>query len=84
MITETLINTLLQPIIVLLANMETLSINIPRGVENGIVSLTSGLAYIFPMKSIIPIIGIRLGIQMFHISWSLILRIKSFIPTMGN
>ena len=46
-------------------------------------SLSSGIGYVFPIAGLTPIFTISLAIYTFRIVWSIILRVKSFIPTMG-
>lgn len=57
---------------------------IPDDVFSGLQYIFNGIAYFLPIKSLLPIIFIDVSISVFHIVWSIILRIKSFIPTMGS
>lgn len=83
MITEFILNLLCFIPNKLLDGLGSLSISIPDDVFNGFNSIFSNLGYIFPIKGLLVIISISISIKVFQIVWALILRIKSFIPTMG-
>ena len=55
---------------------------IPEGIFNWWQDMFSNLTYIFPIYALIPIITTSLGIKFFQIFWVLVIRGKSFIPTM--
>jgi hypothetical protein len=56
---------------------------IPENVFDGLKYIFDGIAYFIPIKALLPILFIDISISVFQIVWALILRIKSFIPTMG-
>ena len=60
------------------------NIEIPADTFNEIEVVISNVAYIVPVKGLLLIISISLVLDNFTIIWSLILRIKSFIPSMGR
>lgn len=84
MITEFILNLLCFIPNTLLNNMSSLSISIPDNVFDGFNSILGSLGYIFPVKGLLIILGMSFSIKAFQIIWSLIIRIKSFIPTMGS
>lgn len=56
-------------------------------VGSGMSYLNSILAYIgyfIPISELIPLMVIELAVIGFKIVWAIVLRVKSFIPTMGN
>lgn len=69
---------------VILGWLPNFSFEIPDGMFEGIQYLTYGLGYILPMKGLLPILIISLGVTTFQITVAIIVRIKSFIPTMGS
>ncbi len=83
MITESILNILCFIPINLLNSMEGISISIPDNVFNGLNSILGCLGFIFPIKGLLLIFTISFAIKSFQVIWALIIRIKSFIPTMG-
>lgn len=47
-------------------------------------SLFDFVGYILPLPTVVSILTISLLISAGHIIWALVIRIKSFIPTMGS
>lgn len=43
-----------------------------------------GIGYLLPVKALLPVITLSLLMDSSHIIWAIIIRIKSFIPTMGS
>lgn len=60
-----------------------INFSIPDNAFAGLEYIFSGVAYFLPVKALLPIVLVDFSISSFHIVWSIILRIKSFIPTMG-
>lgn len=60
------------------------SLDIPEGVFDWWYNIFDVLTYVFPVWAILPIIFITFAITGFSFIWSIILRVKSFIPTMGS
>lgn len=83
MITETLLNILSAPLLLLLDLLPDITISIPNDAFSSINSLFSTLGYIFPMTTYVVIIGLKTSLKLAKITIALIVRIKSFIPTMG-
>lgn len=84
MITEAILNILAFVPNLLLDGMQGLSITLPDNIFNGLNSIFGCLGFIFPISGLLVILGITFAIKNFQIIWAIILRIKSFIPTMGN
>lgn len=87
MITDALISVLISPIWLLfeLLSLPVIgNLEIPNDVFNGISGFLANVAYILPVKDLLPILIVSAGLDHFTTIWSLILRIKSFIPTMGR
>lgn len=84
MITEAILNILAFVPNLLLDGMQGLSITLPDNIFNGLNSIFGCLGFIFPISGLLVILGISFAIKNFQIIWAIILRIKSFIPTMGN
>ena len=59
------------------------SLEIPQAFYNGFKDLLSCIGWIFPMTALLPIILFSFQLQIARIAWAIVLRIKSFIPTMG-
>lgn len=83
MITESILNILCFIPNILLNNMNGISLSIPNDIFSGLDSIFNCLGFIFPIKGLLIILGISISIKAFQIIWAIILRVKSFIPTMG-
>ncbi len=84
MIFDNFIKFLLRPVDLLIALLPSFNdFTIPQTALNSIGDLLGGLGYIVPWTGILPIIFISASWVSFRILWAIILRIKSFIPTMG-
>ena len=84
MITEGILNILAFLPNLLLDSMGGISISIPENIFDGLNSIFGCLVFVFPVSSLLVILSLSFLIKNFQIIWSLILRIKSFIPTMGS
>ena len=84
MITDFLFNSITIVPKALLSLLPDMAISIPDGVFNWILDIARAVGYLLPIKSLLAILGMSLSIRGFQIVWALILRVKSFIPTMGN
>ena len=78
MITEGILNILAFLPNLLLDSLGSISLSIPSNIFDG-----NCLGFIFPISGLLVILGVSFTIKNFQIIWSLILRIKSFIPSMG-
>lgn len=83
MITEALINVFLFLPKLLLQALPDIDISIPKDVFDTLQNFLLNLEYIFPIVELLPILFISISLSLFKIAWALVIRIKSFIPTMG-
>lgn len=85
MITDAIINALLFLPTLLLQGLDNLnfSFELPSGIYTTLYNISKGVGYVLPLPFLISISVIKIGIHSFRLVWSIILRIKSFIPTMG-
>lgn len=86
MITDLIINVLLGLPYLLLSSLEPLDFNIkfPDDIFEILKDLCVGVAYVLPVARLMPILITRIGIAIFKICWASVIRVKSFIPTMGS
>lgn len=84
MIMDTFLKLLTLPVLLLFDGLSALEFTIPVGVFNGLSILAKDLGYIFPISSLLPIIVIKFSLRGFSVFWTILLKIKSFIPTMGD
>lgn len=64
--------------------LPTLSFTIPDNICRTIANFFAGVTYFFPIKALLPILIFSVALNSFKILYNLILRVKSFIPTMGD
>ena len=84
MIIDAFLRLLTAPVLLLLDTLTTYTFTIPSGVFNGLSVLARDLGYLFPITAIVPIIGIKIGLRIFSLFWTIVLKVKSFVPTMGD
>ena len=60
------------------------SLTIPEGTFLWWRDVFATLSYVFPVWSILPIIGISFTLKAFQIGYALVLRVKSFMPLSGG
>lgn len=83
MITDKIIDVLLALPLLLIDSLPEVDFKIPDNVMNGVSVFLLNLGYFVPFKELMPILVISLSVKIFQIAWALVIRIKSFIPTMG-
>ncbi|MDE6775299.1 MAG: hypothetical protein K2J37_03230 [Ruminococcus sp.] len=83
MITDMILNILFYLPLMLVKALPKINFSLPDNVFDGIDTFLSNVGYILPINALMPILVSSLAISVFKISWALIIRIKSFIPTMG-
>jgi hypothetical protein len=83
LIVEVIVTTILFIPELLLSLLPIIELEIPNNVLVGISEVLGAVAYIFPITALLPILIINLAMDMFRIIVALVVRIKSFIPTMG-
>lgn len=83
MIFDTLMNLILAPIDFLISLIPDINISIPSGVLGAVGDVFGSIGYITPWKTVITILSISFALVAIRITWAIIIRVKSFIPTMG-
>lgn len=84
MITDTIINIFLALPRNLLALLPDVNFELPDVAFQELFDIISSLTWALPVVALMPILVISFMLQGFKIAWSLLIRIKSFIPTMGD
>lgn len=86
MITDALINVLLFLPYQLLQGISGMNIDLsmPADVFESFKTIVSCVGYVLPVSVFIICFTVKLGIRFWAIPYAIILRIKSFIPTMGD
>lgn len=83
MITDLIINVLLSPILLLVKLLPDLSVSISTDVFDGLDTIFQYLAYFLPVGALLPLMLLSIAFSGFQIIMAIVVRIKSFIPTMG-
>lgn len=85
MITEAILNLLLVPIWGMLRLYSPMAIPLilPALYFEGLNNLLSCIGFVLPVAALSPILVTSLVFRFGHVAWAMIIRIKSFIPTMG-
>lgn len=88
MITDKIINVLLSPVYLLVLGLDKvlpdIDFDLPDDVFNGFLQFLQTAAYILPVKGLIVWVTFTILLDNFRIIWAFVLRVKSFIPTMGR
>lgn len=63
--------------------LPNIEFSIPDNILDGFVYIAQYINYFVPVAELMPILAISVSLSVFHIVWAIVLRIKSFIPTMG-
>lgn len=82
MVTDAILNFLLTPLLLLLDNLPTLEISINVDFTKFFEYITL-ISSVVPLQGLLPIVYIKIALVTFNIIWAIVLRVKSFIPTMG-
>jgi hypothetical protein len=69
---------------IVIDNIDTIELSIPDGVYSAMDTLFSALGYLFPVKQLLPILVVSGVFAMARLIVAVVVRIKSFIPTMGD
>lgn len=83
-IVDAFFNLLLAPIKLLISALPTIGVSMPDGVFEALTDTMAFIGYMLPVQTIITCFGIRLGMSAFRQTVAIIVRVKSFIPTMGS
>lgn len=86
MVTDAIINALCFVPYKILSSLPLPDIEfaLPDDVFNGILQFIQTVAYIMPVKGLLVWVTFTILLDNFRIIWAFILRVKSFIPTMGR
>ena len=86
MITEAIFSVILAPISALFGTIGYVLpiLTLPADFAAGVTLLFSYIAWILPLTELLPLFIFRIALECFNIFWKIVLRIKSFIPTMGG
>lgn len=69
---------------IIIDNIDTIELSIPDGVYSAMDSLFSALGYLFPIRQLLPILVVSGVFAMSRLIVAVVVRVKSFIPTMGD
>lgn len=83
MITEAVLNVFFVLPALLINLLPSINIALPNDLVNITSTLFKGLGYVLPIAGLMPILLFSLALNSFHIIWAIVIRVKSFIPTMG-
>lgn len=83
MITKAILYAICSPILLLLNLLPSVSVTIPSDIFTSMDSLFSSLGYILPMGTLCIIIASKITLKLAKITIAFVVRIKSFVPTMG-
>lgn len=83
MIIDLILNLIFNPLLLLLDLLPDLELEIPNDIYEPLEDAFEGVAYVFPIVALLPIIISSTALSIFRVVWACIIRIKSFIPTMG-
>lgn len=86
MITEFIISVFLSPINWLVSTVSFAFpvITLPVDVLVGFETLISYVYWILPLGALLPVLVARVGLNIVNLGWKTLLRLKSFIPTLGD
>lgn len=84
MITKTILYVICSPILLLLDLLPSVSVTLPNDIFDSMDSLFASLGFIFPLGTLCIIIVSKITLKLAKITMALIVRIKSFVPTMGS
>jgi len=84
MVFDWLFNLLTAPLQLLLELLPPLSVELPPDIMVRCRDIFIIVGYFLPLKTITAILSIKLTMWLFKITMALIVRIKSFVPTMGS
>jgi hypothetical protein len=84
MITEAILNVFMVIPLIAITLLPSIPAMIPQGVFDGANNVLYGIGYVLPMKGLLPIFVISFAIDGFRVVMAMVVRIKSFIPAMGD
>lgn len=84
MITEAILNIFMIIPQLIIGLLPTINYTLPTDLFDTVTSVFYGLGYVLPLVRLAPIIAIDLALSTFKIVVAIVIRCKSFIPTMGG
>lgn len=69
---------------VLLDSLPTLNFTIPVDIFTNIGGFFNGVAFFLPVSALLVLFQLKMLVLTFRIFWSLVMRVKSFIPTISG
>lgn len=87
MITDFIINIFIGVVYLIFQAISLPVVNnivVPDDAFDALKKILTNVGYILPVETFIYIISIKVAICAFVVAWATILRIKSFIPSMGR
>lgn len=64
--------------------LPSFSLTIPADLLTGAADFLNGVSFFLPMQSLIALFEIKIIVINFRLAWSILLRIKSFIPEISS
>lgn len=61
-----------------------LSLSLPADLLDDAAEFLNGVAFFLPMSSLVALFEIKITVINFRLAWSILLRIKSFIPEISS
>ncbi len=83
MITNAIISVFLAPTLLLLDLLPSVNVTIPDNAFDTMASAFDCIGFVLPVSTICAVIAFKFALKNAHIVMALVVRIKSFIPTMG-
>lgn len=83
MITNAIVDVLLAPVLLLVDLLPAVDVSIPDNAFNSMSSVFDCIGFVLPVAAICPVLAMRIGLKTARSVMALVVRIKSFIPTMG-
>lgn len=83
-ITDAILNVIFLPVLALLQLLPAMDISLDSSIYDGLSAITANVGYVLPMSALAVMWGIKIAIRSFGFIWTILLKIKSFIPTMGD
>lgn len=84
MVFDTLINFLVSPVTWLINLLPDMDFTVNTNVMADVFDLFRCLGYVIPWAGLLPIFTISLTYLFCRLAWAVVLRVKSFIPTLGG
>ena len=84
MITEAILSVFFAIPALIISILPTVEAQLPEDIFADFGSLLYGVAWVFPVSAVLPILTVSFGVDIFRIIMAVAVRGKSFIPTMGD